>query len=231
MGGIISCFNPEYEKLKKYLDDGGDPNARDADGQSQLYLYRNNVRCFELLLQRGADPNQPFHVTYPSPLIVFRPVTPVTSRSPLVVSLGWDVQDRAMLLIQYGANVHWKDPYGHSVIHYVDVSRQRKIFEALLDRGVDINSKDYEGVTIFDRRLYGHDLETLVYLARRGARVSYSWVFRHEEYRILKKIWARRKWLVISCCVRFLSLHQRAVVTANHPLRKLARGEFKEEPQ
>ena len=211
MGGVISRVDVEYLKLKKYLDDGGDPNARDADGQSQLYLYRNNVRCFELLLQRGADPNQPFHVTYPS---------------PLVVSLGWDVQDRAMLLIQYGANVHWKDPHGHSVIHYVDASRQRKILEALLDRGVDINSKDHLGLTIFDRRLYGHDLETLVYLARRGARMSYSWVFRHEEYRILKKIWARRKWLVMKCAVRFLSLHQRAVVTANHPLRKLERSEF-----
>jgi hypothetical protein len=217
MGGVISCFNPEYEKLKKYLDDGGDPNAR-TNENSQLFLYRNDVRCFELLLQRGADPNQPFHVTFPS---------------PLVVSLGWNIQDRAMLLIQYGANVHWKDPYGHSVIHYVDASRQRKIFETLLERGVDINSKDHLGVTIFDRRLYGygHDLKTLVYLARRGARMSYSWVLRDKKYQILKKIWARRKWLVVRCAVKFLGLHQRAVVSANHPLRKLERGEFKEEPQ
>jgi hypothetical protein len=216
MGGVISCFNPEYMKLKKYLDDGGDPNAR-TNEKSQLFLYRNNVRCFELLLQRGADPNQPFYINYPSP--------------PLAASLGWNGQDWAMLLIQYGANVHWKDPHGHTVIHHVDVSRRRKIFEALLDRGVDINAKDYEGVTIFDRRLYCDDLETLVYLARRGARMSYSWVFRHEEYRILKKIWARRKWLVVRCTVKFLGLHQRAVVTANHPLRTLARGEFKEEEE
>ena len=37
------------------------------------------------------------------------------------------------------------------------------------------------------------------------------------------------KWVLIRCSVKFLSLHQRAVVTANHPLRKQARGEFKEE--
>ena len=34
-------------------------------------------------------------------------------------------------------------------------------------------------------------------------------------------------WLILKCLVRFLRLHQRAAVTANHPLRKQARGEFK----
>ena len=40
---------------------------------------------------------------------------------------------------------------------------------------------------------------------------------------------ARRKWVVIKCAVKILGLQQRAVVTANHPLRKLVRGEFKDE--
>jgi hypothetical protein len=226
MGGVISCFNPEYEKLKKYLDDGGDPNAR-TNEKSQLFLYRNNVRCFKLLLERGADPNQPFHVTFPS---------------PLVVSLGWDVQDRAMLLIQYGANVHWKDPYGHSVIHYVDASRQRKIFEALLDRGVDINSKDNVGVTLFERHLLRYYfnrsdkyLEDLIFLANCGSRIDLKKFSELKKFfeelptiRPLMEIWTRRKWLVMKCSVKFLSLHQRAVITANHPLRKLERGEFVE---
>lgn len=33
-------------------------------------------------------------------------------------------------------------------------------------------------------------------------------------------------WSLIKCATRLLSVHQRAVVTANHPLRKLERGEF-----
>lgn len=36
----------------------------------------------------------------------------------------------------------------------------------------------------------------------------------------------RRRWTIIRSVMKLLSLHQRAVVTANHPLRKMARGEF-----
>ena len=39
------------------------------------------------------------------------------------------------------------------------------------------------------------------------------------------------KWVLMRCSVKLLGLHKRAVVTANHPLRKLARGEFKEEEE
>jgi hypothetical protein len=36
----------------------------------------------------------------------------------------------------------------------------------------------------------------------------------------------RRKWMLIKCSVKFLSLHQRAVVTANHPQRLRELGVF-----
>jgi hypothetical protein len=36
-------------------------------------------------------------------------------------------------------------------------------------------------------------------------------------------------WSLVKCATKLLSLHQRAVVSANHPLRKLERGEFKED--
>jgi len=49
--------------------------------------------------------------------------------------------------------------------------------------------------------------------------------------RLFMKHVAHRKWVLLRAVMKLLSLHQRAVVTANHPLRKLARGEFKEEPQ
>ena len=35
-------------------------------------------------------------------------------------------------------------------------------------------------------------------------------------------------WTIIKALIKLLSLHQRAVVTANHPLRLLKRGEFEE---
>lgn len=36
-------------------------------------------------------------------------------------------------------------------------------------------------------------------------------------------------WSLIKCAVKLLGLHQRAVVTANHPLRKFERGEFQDD--
>jgi hypothetical protein len=47
-------------------------------------------------------------------------------------------------------------------------------------------------------------------------------------YPKLYKKWMREKWTLVKCVVKFLGLHQRAVVTANHPLRKLERDEFNE---
>jgi ankyrin repeat protein len=216
----------EYEKLKKYLDDGGDPNAY-INGESQLYQYLclQNAKCFKLLLERGADPNQYFWRDNPHSL--------------LATCITWGHDDLAMLLIKHGANVHWRDSSERTVIRYVDVHRQRKIFEALLERGVDINSKDDTGKTMLDRRIEnrrfsniaGFRLENIIFLVRRGARIDFKIILplqkeNPELWSILKAIWARRKWLVMKCSVKFLSLHQRAVVTANHPLRKLERSEF-----
>ncbi len=39
-------------------------------------------------------------------------------------------------------------------------------------------------------------------------------------------IFKKPSWSLIKCATRLLSLHKQAVVTANHPLRKLERGEF-----
>jgi hypothetical protein len=38
----------------------------------------------------------------------------------------------------------------------------------------------------------------------------------------------KNHWLTIKCAVKFLSLHHRAIITANHPERKFQRGEFLE---
>ena len=49
-----------YTELKKYLDNGGDPNAYNHDGWSMLFNYITRLDCFELLLERGANPNQSY---------------------------------------------------------------------------------------------------------------------------------------------------------------------------
>ena len=46
-----------------------------------------------------------------------------------------------------------------------------------------------------------------------------------DYYINLRKI-THRKWKILKASTKFLGLHKRAVVTANHPLRLLERGEF-----
>jgi hypothetical protein len=48
----------------------------------------------------------------------------------------------------------------------------------------------------------------------------------HKVRRLTPQGIARQRWSVIRSSVKLLSLHSRAVITANHPLRKLERGEF-----
>jgi len=55
---------------------------------------------------------------------------------------------------------------------------------------------------------------------------TWSFIRFHRMDSMIKE-YVRTKWAVIRSCVKLLSLHHRAVVTANHPLRKLERGEFK----
>jgi hypothetical protein len=44
----------------------------------------------------------------------------------------------------------------------------------------------------------------------------------YKMYKVIKK----NRWMTIKCLVLILGLHSKAVITANHPLRKLSRNEF-----
>lgn len=59
MGGVVSQFDSEYVRLKKYLDDGGNPNVY-TQYKSQLFIHieKENIACVKLLIERGANPNQ-----------------------------------------------------------------------------------------------------------------------------------------------------------------------------
>ena len=47
-----------------------------------------------------------------------------------------------------------------------------------------------------------------------------------KSHTYFRNLLAKRRWVTIKCLVLILGLHSRAVITANHPLRKLERDEF-----
>ena len=198
-------------KLKKYLSKGGDPNAY-INNRSQLLIYMKNTACFELLLKKGANPNQQVH-SY-------------SSLTPLLDCITFNYKNRTEiveLLLQYKADVNKKLNLCHPI--FLVCITEFKILNMLLDHGADVNAENENGLTIMDIYLRS-PLKTHMFqfLLKHGARLRFSKFLKRRPEMLC--IWARRRWAVIKCAVKFLGLQQRAVVTANHPLRKLARGEF-----
>lgn len=206
---------PSVKTITQYLDEGGDPNM--YMGTPSL---RFNVRkLVELFLSRGADPN--------FQMAGF--VTPLIGAVRIDASEPWKVQ----MLLDHGADVTHMCEYRGNALHTLVWYPENRYFKEKLDilmkYGADINALDAQGRTPFDRML-GIEFNRNWY---RAAKEMLKHRPRFKYHSQLKKrcpqafrMWVRRKWMVVRCVVKFLSLHQRAVVTANNPLRKLARGEF-----
>jgi len=160
-------------KLVKYLDDGGDPNAY-IGLHTLLYHHTDNLDCFRLLLERGANPNQEF----------MDGIVP-----PIIYLCMFNHEDHLEILMNY-ASVNTEG---------VKASLRRFDEEGFVERIMKFRPEiDDEWRTVL--------------------KTKYPRIYR-------KYFW--NKWLRVKCSVKLLALHQRAVVTANHPLRMLERGEFK----
>ena len=192
-------------------------------------IERGNLKEAEELLKAGHDPNS-------FPLIYALEDLEILE---LLVKYGLDKKfcfkhaiikskyETVKWLLEHGVEPNTLDVNG---THYNCIFNEQ-ILKCLFSYGADVNLKDKFGDTIFDNYIMfshpPHENKMLEYMLKNGARLKY--VPKLKKFPWLLKVWARRKWAVIRCLTKFLSLHQRAVVTANHPLRKLARGEFKDE--
>ena len=114
-----------------------------------------------------------------------------------------------------------------------------QITELILERGADPNEISNGQFVIFR----GHYIKLLIKYGAFISTVKYgehslrSWLKvdyddntvnkkAKKAFKTLCKKLAKRRWVFVKCYMKLLYLHHRAVVTANHPLRKLARGEF-----
>jgi len=119
---------------------------------------------------------------------------------------------------------HIRDPHNRN---------PETVVSLLINKGVDINQMDNMGNTPLHEILWktlGQNTLTELFIRYRAKPSG------PDEKRVLKEyrmkayqLWIRGRWGLLKPCVKLLSLHARAVITANHPLRKLARNEFEEE--
>jgi hypothetical protein len=103
----------------------------------------------------------------------------------------------------------------------------------MLENKSDPNEKDYAGSTPIQRSITRTEesvgVEMLQLLVKHGAHLAPSTGLtalelakkfkKDARYNVLLRILSKRRWVLLRTCVKFLSLHSRAVVTANHPSR------------
>ena len=210
-----------YTELEKYLDNGGDPNAYNQDGWSMLFNYITRLDCFELLLERGANPNQ----CYFKNVDIF----------PLFHSISYCHIEHIKLLLKFGADPNCMD-HGVTPLHKITNYYGNlfiELFNLLMNSGADITIKTKHGDSCIDLVVKEHlKIEYYIKLRlvqQRSIDTKFNLFMKHncviKYHPTLKQIpsvlkyWCRRKWVIIRSTIKLLSLHQRAVVTANHPNR------------
>ena len=222
----------KYAELEKYLDNGGDPNAYNENGWSMLFNYITRLDCFELLLERGANPNQ----SYLKNVDIF----------PLFHSISYYHIEHIKLLLKFGADPNCTNvDYNplHRITNYyltnfinnnlINNNNFIEIFNLLIKYGADINIKTKHGDSCIDLVVKHPNLRLL---QQSFIDTKFNLFMKHncalKYHPTLKQIpnvlkyWCRRKWMIIRSAVKLLSLHQRAVITANHPNRLKEIGIF-----
>ena len=132
--------------------------------------------------------------------------------------------DKSFLTIEPGHNPVLLAAYGRI-----------KVLKCLLDLGFSTERVDCKGSTpLMISVICGWDDCTKL-LIERGANVYAvnnmgfnvrQIESRYSPFTIIKDTIVRRRWNIIRASMKFLSLHSRAVVTANSPERCMSRGEF-----
>jgi len=95
----------DAQTLERYLNAGGNPNERSADGQTMLYVAtgpHGGENVLRLLLARGAKPD-----------IGFRKYTPLMNAS------SWCWLRGVQLLISAGADIHLRNEAGATALQTV----------------------------------------------------------------------------------------------------------------
>ncbi len=177
-----------------------DPNEY-VELYSKLYLHMNEFEIFKKLLECGADPNQ----------MCRKGTQHYTLMWAFCFSNKWE---HVKLMIKHGATV---DP------ELIRVNRCPEFVPLLIQKGADIND---QGLPIA-HALYSYDEDLVEAVLKYRPKMNCKLILQLKTVfpRLYLK-WIRCKWSLLKPCVKLLSLHARAVITANHPLRMLERGEF-----
>jgi hypothetical protein len=166
---------------------------------------------------------------------------PVKGTSPLLTKcVEHGHVDLVERCIKLGSHLEYYDSYGRTALCWALMEDHIKIAEILLKAGANPNVKISQGcfdtnpipIVFYIVNSYYMYRSRLDLLLKYGANINeinkYQEILIPTKLRYFRKVLAKRRWVIIKCIVLALGIHKRAVVSANHPLRLLERGEFEE---
>jgi ankyrin repeat protein len=143
----------KLDKVKAFLGRGIDINAKDTRNRTALHdaAEEGHKKLVELLLAHGADLNaSTSYDRTAAELAMSRGHTEIVK---LLVSKGADISllhlaiylkdvAKARSLIESGADVNKRSPYGTTPLHMAAGSGFKDLANLLIDKGADVNAKD-----------------------------------------------------------------------------------------
>ena len=175
----------EIERVKLLISEGADVNAKDENGLTPLHHAgrEGHKEIVELLLTHGADVNiggadynrtaAEFAMWSNHTEIVQLLVSKGADISPLYFALYMKDEAEARSLIEGGADVSTRTPYGTTPLDRAVAAGFKDIVELLIAKGADVNAKDNWNWTPLHSAVYGHrDIVEL--LITEGANVNAS---------------------------------------------------------
>jgi hypothetical protein len=230
------------------LEAGWDPNPYEVNGDHLILecIRGNSAWGFEALLKAGLNPN--ISVTRYRDVSILSECI-VWGREELVsLALKYGADPNAgraldsalvfgstgiiMDLLKHGADPNVKDYRGETSLfmayyNFDDYNCNYNHIVCLLEHGADLTAMNNKGETVLDLMImfmqkWSKSDVSVTELLRFPFRFS-EHVKNHPEAR---RVWFRRKLTTLKCIVKFLSVHQRAVISANHPSRLKEMGVF-----
>jgi len=135
---LVKAIEKEnYTEIDKLLDLGADPNFHVEGVGSAMSLSTRckTIKCMELLLQSGGDPNLYLQSTKRN--LIFKTISP-------------GKLEYVKLLVENGANLNAQDSVGNTPLIAAIILNQFEIAFYLLDSGADKSLKNNFGNTALD---------------------------------------------------------------------------------
>ena len=130
-----ALLNPNFlidvDKVKQYLADGANVNAKDKRNKTPLHkaAYGGHREIAELLIDKGANVN----------------AKDKNNETPLHAAAFYGRKEFAELLIDKDADVSAKDKNDQTPLHVASNRKKTEVVKLLIDKGADVNAKSGTG--------------------------------------------------------------------------------------